>query len=174
LAIVVQQGRRINQLESAFNESEVRGPLAEGMAVPGFKVKDLAGQEQEFQFARTRQKPLLIYVFKPSCKWCQLNTNNFNGLADQIQQRYETIGLSLDAENLPEYLQEHPLKAKIYTGVSGDMRSSYHLGSTPETIVVSVNGVVIKSWVGTYGNPLLRPVIERFFSARVIAPRVSD
>jgi hypothetical protein len=52
----------------------------------------------------------------------------------------------------------------IYSGMDRTVIDTYHLGSTPQTIVVSRSGAVVTAWNGAYLG-VTRAAIEHFFKA---------
>ncbi|MBZ5601282.1 MAG: redoxin domain-containing protein [Acidobacteriia bacterium] len=172
-AITIHQGRRILDLEAQTDESINAGPLQRGETVPDLRVRDRGGHAKTFVFDGSREKPLLIYVVRPSCVWCARNTDAINSLLAQISVRFETIGLSLDRSDLDQYLVQHALSLETFTDPSPEIVAAYKLGPTPETIVVSPHGIVLRSWTGAFGSTV-RPSLERFFLARLPIASGSD
>lgn len=79
---------------------------------------------------------------------------------------YHFIGLSLGNANLEAYLSARKLTFPVYSKLSKDTIRDLKLSSTPQTIVVSPEGRVIKNWVGAYGENL-RPEVENFFAVKL-------
>jgi hypothetical protein len=59
-----------------------------------------------------------------------------------------------------------PADVPIFSGASPRTVRAYHLGLTPETIVVSSEGMVLADWRGTYEGET-KGEIERFFRVRL-------
>lgn len=81
------------------------------------------------------------------------------------------LGLSLSSDGLQRHVSEAGFSFPVYTDISPDTRTAYHLGGTPDTIVVSVDGKVIKHWQGAYVG-LTKEEVESYFGVRL--PPVSD
>ena len=161
-AINFRQARRIGELEAA-TDSQFRNGLPEGLLLPDLDAQDLSGHQVSVRYGLPSTKPHVIYVFRPSCVWCQRNKKRVNLLADRLSGKYDVIGLSLDREGLEEFVEGQSSSIRVLTEVSEATRSSYRLKTTPMTIVVSANGKVMASWIGAYDRILL-PVVQRFFS----------
>jgi peroxiredoxin len=87
-------------------------------------------------------------------------------LTDQIKEQYEVIGIALDKTGLPAFVREHNIDFPVFTDLPPSIIEAYHLGSTPETIVVSAQGIVQKTWMGAYSGPL-QLAVEAFFSVNL-------
>jgi peroxiredoxin len=163
LAINGLQGIRILKLE---DELGAKGSLAEGAKVPDLRGKDPTGVDKHFVF-RSSELPTLLYVFQPSCVWCQRNASSINSLVAQSAGKFQVVGLSLSSEGLTEFIERHQMTFPVFTDLPVNVAEAYHLGMTPETIIVSPDGTVLKSWGGAYSGAA-GPSIEKFFSLRII------
>ena len=107
------------------------------------------------------QGPTLLYVFSPSCGWCKKNEDNISSLASQTGDSLRIIGLSLSPEGLIDYVAHRFPPVKV---IKPDSRTitAYKLSGTPETILVSSEGVVLKVWKGAYGDSTQRELEEYF------------
>lgn len=97
-------------------------------------------------------KPTVFYVITPSCIWCKRNQANINKVAETKSNDFRFIGLSLAEPGLKEYIEEHHFKFPVYTGLTARTLQSLGLGSTPQTIVISPEGKVLKVWTGAYSE----------------------
>jgi hypothetical protein len=166
LAVNGVQGTRIFALEDALNQANTR-VLSEGTVVEKLLVNDTAGKPKIIDYSSS-VLPTVIYVFRPDCIWCERNSESINSLAKQLAGRYRVIGLSLSVDGLDEFAKEYHSAFPIYRDISQSSIVNYHLQSTPETIVVSTSGRVIKSWRGAYVGSI-KSTIEQFFSIRIPA-----
>src|SRR5262249_38825740 len=119
-------------------------------------------------------KPTVLYVITPSCIWCRRNQPNIEKIAEAKANDFRFIGLSLAESGLKEYVDEHHLKFPVYTGLTAETVRSLGLGSTPQTIVVSPEGKILKVWTGAYMENL-RPEVEAYFGIQLpgIGPAAS-
>jgi hypothetical protein len=111
-------------------------------------------------------KPTVFYVISPSCIWCKRNQANIAKLTDTKANDFRFIGLSLAESGLKEYVDEYHLKVPVYTGLTPETVRSLGLGGTPQTIVVSPQGQVLKVWSGAYTEHL-RPEVEAYFGIQL-------
>ena len=111
-------------------------------------------------------KPTVFYVITPSCIWCRRNQANINKVADTKVNDFRFIGLSLAEPGLKEYVEKHHLEFPIYAGLTKETIQSLGLGSTPQTIVVSPEGKILRVWMGAYDNETRREV-EAYFGVQL-------
>jgi peroxiredoxin len=148
--------------------------LAVGTAMPSLSGKDLEGRDQAV--TTSRERPTVLYVFSPECFWCRRNMANFKARVQQSRARYRFVGLSLtrDPEALRKYIQRSGLDIPVITSLSGERNALHRLRSTPQTIVVSPEGVVLKNWAGAYTGRDAAEV-ESFFKMKLPGlPATSD
>lgn len=139
--------------------------LAPGAIVRPITATDLAGDRKIIDY-RNYDKPTVIYVFSPSCVWCARNTKNINALASRKAEAFHFISLSLSEVGLMDYLNSHHLDFAIYKDIASESLQMLGLGATPQTIVVSRDGRILKNWIGAFG-PESQPEIEEFFGIQL-------
>ncbi len=103
----------------------------------------------------------VLYIFSPDCGWCLKNADYINSLHLQARDRFRFIGISLSSNNLDDYLTKLKIIFPVYVNPSEDSVSLYNLGGTPQTIVISNKGEVLKNWHGAYSSKM-RNEIESF------------
>lgn len=123
-----------------------------GKIVPPMELEDSEGRTVNLTFG---PKPTVLYIFDSLCHWCSQNATAVNSLNDQLQGRYRFIGLSMNDQKLSEYLAESGQRLpESYSGVPEWLIHGYNIGRTPETIVITADGVIARRWVGAYSGPL--------------------
>lgn len=160
VGINVLLARRLGQYKAANANLRAERVLQVGEAVSGMHVMDLQSNPLLIPHG-IQGKPTLLYVFTPSCVWCVANLDNIKHLTSQKREEYNIIGLSLAAEGISRYVEEHHLDFPVYIAEK-ELATEYKLGGTPQTIVVSKAGKVEANWIGAYGNSL-KPEIDKFF-----------
>jgi peroxiredoxin len=160
------QGSRILKLEDLIAGRRNPGPR-EGEIVTGFNATSLNGGVQRIEFSSSSH-PTLLYVFSPSCVWCERNSPAVGALARQVSGRYRVIGLSVSSERVKEFVAQHHIEFPVYTEPPAAIVKAYELGVTPETIMVSTNGRIDCVWTGAYQNSI-KASIEQFLSVRLPA-----
>lgn len=137
-------------------------PLQVGQQVPEFTATSLHGDVIRVRFDR----PVLLYVFSPSCIWCERNLENAKRLAAHITGQYQFVAVALDSRNLSEYVAKKQLAWTIVTDVPAQIRQTYRMLSTPQTIVIGTGGNVLHVWTGAFtGNTASE--IERAFGVKM-------
>jgi peroxiredoxin len=155
---LAQRVQRINQAQSARIAERL---LNVGTFVPQITAKRLSGQREVISYPGVRQMTVL-YVFTPPCTWCARNMDNLKTLLEKEMGQYRFIGISLSEEGLADYVAKNELNLPVYSGLSAETIRTYKLGSTPQTIVVSPGGKVLKDWVGAYAGGQ-KSQVEAFF-----------
>ncbi|MEI9972227.1 MAG: TlpA disulfide reductase family protein [Ignavibacteriota bacterium] len=119
--------------------------------MPPIRAHTIAGDPAWITFDSGR--PTLIYVFKPECGWCLKNVDSIRALAAAVSSRYRVIGVSLSSAGLEQYVKEHNLGFEIFRDLEENTQQAYGMGATPQTIVISQEGRVVKDWLGSYSGP---------------------
>lgn len=154
--------RKVEQLKNNLQVIKSEGKLPTGASVPAITARDLDGNPATISYGGDAT-PTVLYVFSPECGWCTRNLQNVRTLADGVRGRYRFIGVSLSKKMLREYVAEHEFDFPIYTDLPADVKASYKLGGTPQTIIISADGQVVKNWMGAYTGDL-EDEVEEFFS----------
>jgi hypothetical protein len=143
------------------------GPLsgpAIGASVPSLQVESLDGVGQRISF-ESDSRPTVIYIFSPSCDWCERNVANIRALASERSGAFRFVGVSL-TESSEDHLIAEQLGFEVFISPGLQTLSAYGLRGTPQTIVVSTDGTVVRSWTGAYGGRTGQ-MIERFFGLKL-------
>ena len=151
LAFNVYLAWRLNQEKSSKGTIPSQINLTEGMVVPSIYAEDLADKPAKIQYDNSNQ-PTVIYAFSPTCVWCDRNLANIKALALARGSSYRFIGLSLTGNGVADYVASHKIDFPVYKNPSPETLKALGLGSTPQTIIVSSEGKVLKNWVGAYGK----------------------
>lgn len=162
LCLNVYLGWKINR-QGAVAASTPR--LSAGMKIDPLTAIGADGKPVTISYDGST-KPTVFYVISPSCIWCRRNQANINKLNDSKANEFRFVGISLAEPGLKEYVDEHHLKFPVYTGLTEGTIQSLGLGGTPETIVVSPEGKILKVWAGAYVERL-RPDVEAYFGVQL-------
>lgn len=167
VALNVGLAHKVREFNSAqasqLAKLEVR-QLKLGTTVPPISAKrvDHADAAIETIDYNSTGRPTVLYVLSPTCGWCAKNESSIKQLIAEKGGEYRFIGISLNEEGAAEYDSAHGLGVPLYTGLSEDMKKAYKMGGTPQTIVVSPQGVVVANWNGAYLGKQ-KEAIEDFF-----------
>jgi hypothetical protein len=94
--------------------------------------------------------PVLLYWFSPRCSWCEVNFANFQGLAAQSVGRYKFVPISTASlTDLHAYVNSKGIQYPVYN-ISTGAANDYRLQGTPDTLLLSPRGVMIRHWPGAY------------------------
>jgi hypothetical protein len=164
LSLNVYLGWRVKQLNATAGGPENTFRLAPGMKVDPITAVDVDGTLHTISY-ETTAKPTVFYVLSPGCVWCERNQANIDRLAELRGNDFRFIGLSLVEPGLREYVQGHHLNFPMYTRLTPEAIQSLGLGSTPQTIVISPEGRVLKNWTGAYERA--QPEVEAYFGVQL-------
>ena len=156
------QGRYIYVLTRSADQPSAP---KKGLSLTSLEVTDQTGSRTTVSF-RGNSKPTLLYVFRPGCVWCQRNAQAANAFFRAVSNRYRVIGLSLDSDGLEEFVAGHGMSFPVYTGLAAAALRTYHLGSTPETLLISTGGTIEGDWSGAYTADTKRSM-ESYFGVSV-------
>lgn len=159
LALNVYLGARVKKL-SAIDDTQVNPAASIGSNLEAFEAQTREGELQTIQLAPGR--PKVIYIFSPTCGWCERNLQNITYLASQRGKDYEFIGLSLSRRSLDDYLKIHRLPFIVYTQPSTRTQKLMQIAGTPQTVVVSPQGKILHNWVGAYRDSVQEEVEAEF------------
>ena len=132
-----------------------------GATVSPIKAHSLDGQTALISYGAGEQ-PVVLYVFTPQCSWCARNLANLKTLLAQKHDAYRFVALSLTDKEINDYAAKTQLDCPIYFNPTEESLREYKLGSTPQTIVISREGKVLKNWIGAYTGQQ-QSEIEQFF-----------
>ncbi len=107
----------------------------------------------------------LYYIFCRRIAFGVRNRENIVKLGE-LGDRFRFVGLSLTESGLKEYVKKQHFKFPVYTRVAAEAITSLGLGTTPQTIVISPEGRVLKNWTGAYSERT-RSEVEEFFQTRL-------
>ncbi len=136
--------------------------LNEGDSVPALKGKTATGEEVVVEF-KNSIRPTLLYAITPTCEWCSRNEDNFAAVARAVANRWRVVVVSLAPNGTPELLKrmreaagDTPMTmiAEPATGTKADFK----LRASPQTLLVSTDGVILQSWRGAYEGQLAQVV----------------
>jgi peroxiredoxin len=162
--------RKVASLKEFVQILRTERQLKTGDLLPSFIAKDVSGSPGVVDY-RGHNKPTVLYIFVPDCDACQRNLPNIKALSNDTREAYRFVGLSLTSDKLADYVRQNNFAFPVYTELPFFTTSTYKLGGTPQTIIVSQEGRVLKNWMGSYEGTLEQEV-EDFFQIQL--PGVSQ
>lgn len=133
--------------------------------LPPVELTDATGRRVTLGYA-TGGRPAIVYWFSPDCLWCKRNEANLSALARAADGKYRLLSIAKSNIGLREYLANARHDLPVYTDPTGVARAVYGLGGTPQTLVVSAEGRIMKIWRGAYNGDTAHEV-ETFFNMRL-------
>jgi peroxiredoxin len=153
--------RQVASLKADVQVLRTERQLKIGQLLPSFAARDVHGSPGVVDY-RSQDKPTILYVFVPDCDACHRNLLNIKALSDATRENYRFVGLSLTADKLPDYIKQNNFSFPVYTELPFLMTSKYKLSGTPQTIIVSPEGRVLKNWMGSYEGTLQQEIEDYF------------
>ncbi len=114
--------------------------------MPPLRGTTLDGQPVTEEFSR----PTVVYVFSPSCSWCERNLNNARAIASGAGDRYRFVGVAAVDAGIEGYVRERSLRWDIIKNVPLEILRQYRVPGTPQTILIGAGGIVLHSWNSAY------------------------
>jgi steroid 5-alpha reductase family enzyme len=136
-------------------QSQSTSDVAVGSTLPELIGAGRDGARMSIDF--TDSRPLVLYVFSPTCKWCERNTENIVELARKAGTDYRFVALSLST---PDAISGAELGFPVMFATSSPFRS------TPQTLLIGKNRKVERVWTGAYAGTT-KVDIEAYFQARL-------
>jgi peroxiredoxin len=124
-------------------------PFRTSERAPTLRLQPVRGSTEVLTFDRGAL-PVLLYWFSPHCSWCEVNFANFQELAAQSVGRYKFVPISTASlTDLHAYVSSKGIQYPVYN-ISTGAASDYRLQGTPDTLLLSPRGVMIRHWPGAY------------------------
>jgi hypothetical protein len=143
-----------------------------GRSVPVLSLKTLAGEPISVKVAGVG-RPTVVYALKPSCVWCARNMGNVKHMVASTKDKFTFVGVSLEPEGVEAYVKRWALDFPVYVEPSTDTLNALGgLDVTPQTIVITPQGVVQKIWDGAYLSQSSE--IEKFFGLSLPGLQAQD
>ncbi|MEE8584083.1 MAG: TlpA disulfide reductase family protein [Acidobacteriota bacterium] len=165
IALNLLLSREVASLRQTLAVLKSEGRLAVGDPLPPLQAFDLAGKAVTVSYSDGAQ-PTLLYVFSPSCGWCTRNLPNIRHLTSALRSEYRILGISLSSQELESYIQEKGLGFPVLTQASPASLEAYKLGATPQTLVISPEGTLLKNWLGAYVDQVNED-IQQYFNTQL-------
>lgn len=157
----LQLAWKVKSLESSLLYLKSEAVLSVGTLVPPIEAKDIDDRPATISYPG-EGPPVVLYIFTPECTWCARNMENLKALTDQAGSNHRFIGLSLSSDKLRDYVADNKLGFPVYSGLSPAFSTTYKVGGTPETLVISPEGRVLKRWGGAYTKDIQKDVEDYF------------
>jgi peroxiredoxin len=138
-----------------------------GRKVSILTVKNKANETVSIDFHK-QKLPTVLYVFSPSCHWCEKNFKFAVELYNSTKEKYNFVGLSIerDSSNSTDISNLQDIPFPVYSNPSKENYEDYFFRVTPATYVISTDSSVINYWSGAYTENT-KPEIEKALSIKL-------
>ncbi|MBK9313404.1 MAG: hypothetical protein IPM55_04015 [Acidobacteria bacterium] len=106
--------------------------------------------------------PTVVYVYSPQCIWSSRNIDNINTLIRETKGKYKFVGLALSDASLDQYILKNNLSIPTFKMPDKCSKGDLRVVGTPQTIVLSKKGQILKNWYGAYSGSL-KTEVENYF-----------
>lgn len=156
IKVLSQKQKLVAEREWGFGIGRIAQPL---------KAQNLEGKTTTISFS-DGELPTVLYVFSPQCIWSTRNINNVQTLVAKTNGKYRFFGLALSDNSLDTYILEHKFSFPTFKMPDKCSRDDLRIVGTPQTIVISMDGQIVKNWYGEYSGNIAKEV-EDFFDLTV-------
>lgn len=161
LTVTFFLSREVLRLRGVISHLKSEGRLAPGAEVPPLEGLDVDGQPIQVDYSESPQ-PTLLYVFSPDCGWCARNQESFKILVGAVKDSHRIVGVSTTPEGVKEYVEANGYEFPTVARLPRHTIDRYKLGGTPQTLLISSQGKVLKNWMGAYGEAVQADLEEYF------------
>lgn len=137
--------------------------LTTGMYLPSLKAYRRGVGQAAIRWSSPQDsRQTLLYVFSPQCGWCIKNASNIRHLVSQTSSTYRVVGISLSEDGIDDYIRKNNFEFAIYTDVKDEQGVAPKFLTTPYTLVVSHEGLIVQAWAGAYSGKIATLVEHAF------------
>ncbi len=127
--------------------------LSAGDTLPGVSLLSLSGERLELR-APAGSRPIMLYVFSPSCSVCHEMLPVWKELYEEATSRsVEVIGISaLGPMQTANYVRQFPIPWSVYSLANQAAMEALRLKRVPVTILVGGGGEIAMAVQGRLGS----------------------
>jgi hypothetical protein len=173
VALNVALAMRLQRDAARRTTPNVQG-LATGQAVAALVGEVRVGAETRPQRYEPRgTQGTLIYFSAAQCKWSQQNLPTFIEYARQAQGRYRIVAVDLTPDlkkDQASHLDSVPADL-VLRNLTPESRQAARVLGTPETLLLSPDGKVLRVWLGAYVSDDTKRELSSYLSGTPASPR---
>lgn len=129
---------------------------AVGQVLPILEGKRLDGSHVRIDHAGS--KSTLLYVFSPSCVWCERNASAIKAIVSAAGDRFEVVAVSPVPVSKDQAVEKGLAPASVITGISPSILQQAHFGATPTTLLVEPGGRISHVWAGAFSREAMSDI----------------
>ncbi len=123
--------------------------LPAGSKAPAFEGTSLTGAKVSLDFSDKR--PTLLYVFSPTCHWCEKNLENIRTIV-KTRRDLRVIGVNIGPKLDAEAAKKQPFDEVVQP--SSRTFQAYRFSGMPATVLIEPGGRITNAWAGAYAGPV--------------------
>lgn len=144
LALNLIMSESLRRQDRVILSLKEQSDIAVGQLLPPASGVDSEGRSLSIGYQH--QLPVVIYVKRRGCLWCDRNRANEEILSQLPESQFDVVIVELDSSARVE----DRLPVTLYP--DAQTIAEYRMGGTPQTIVVGPGGVVRGHWRGAYNR----------------------
>jgi peroxiredoxin len=148
-------------VESPESPSQRPKAVAAGDRLPPIPLTSLDGEALEFRLA-DGAKPVLLYLFSPTCSICSKTIPAWKEIAAKAESRsVEVVGISMMEPNATaQYANQHQLPWNVYCVAGTDAIRALRVQSVPMTLVLEGPGDVALAFKGQLSSEQMTVITD--------------
>jgi hypothetical protein len=151
---------KVRQFGDLLNSSN---KLGAGTKVPRLVGYDLDGKKITYDYSVDSRDTLLL-ILSPGCHACDENWPNWTRLINSLDPKTVRLIIANVTPIFPmtkEYATQHGIAAiPLIAEITAESARAYHLGYTPETVLIGSSGEVKKVETGFLTNAAFLPASD--------------
>ena len=146
-------------LESSESPAPRPKAVAAGDRLPPIPLTSLNGEALEFRLA-DGAKPVLLYLFSPTCSICSKTIPAWKEIAAEAESRsVEVLGISMmEPKPTAQYANQHQLPWNVYCVAGMDSIRALRVQSVPMTLVLEGPGNVAMAFKGQLSSEQMEAI----------------
>jgi peroxiredoxin len=135
--------------------------VAAGDRLPPVPLTSLAGEALEFRLAEGA-KPVLLYLFSPTCSICTKTIPAWKEIAKKIESvSVEVLGISMmEPGATAQYADQHQLPWNVYCVAGTDSIRALRVQSVPTTLILEGSGDVALAFQGQLSSEQIDEITQ--------------
>ncbi len=137
--------------------------LKEGEKARTFIAKDLSGSDVEIKYDVADRRNTLFFLMSVKCQPCKTNFRNWINLADYLNDKdMRIVCVAIDSvKEVQRHFENNKPNFDVYSNPSDEFKIAYKGFITPQTILISPGGTVIKAWTSFLNDIKIDQILKQ-------------
>lgn len=149
-------------LESSESPAPRPKAVAAGDRLPAIPLTSLDGEALEFRLEEGATKPVLLYLFSPTCSICSDTIPAWKEIAAEAESRsVEVVGISMmEPAPTAQYVNQHQIPWNVYCVAGMDSIRALRVQRVPTTLVLEGSGYVAMALNGQLSSEQMEAITD--------------